>query len=245
MCSLTVIVQRLDHVHVVVQDAVLRMHDWRAGDENVTESQVSPLKQRWCFRSQSQSTVGGAWQRREFVLCRVELDPSPDPVCFTCISMKHKVIYPSTAVSLSLKPVKQTLISFPGKVTCHIVQLLQSLVPRFYLYLGKALTPHTAPVSQPRAGGALLPLFDLAGLCAQTCPPSSEPVSVKSTSRVQLRLCPLKVKISNKVYLPYTSELAVCGWRWPSPDCMSVTGSLCVAARVRVHLAPVRMGLEQ
>lgn len=133
----------------------------------------------------------------EFVFCRVELDPSPDPVCFTCISMKYKVIYPSTAISLSLKPVKQTLISFPGKVTCHIVQLLQSLVPRFYLYLGKALTPHTAPMSQPSAGGGggglscpeREPLFDLAGLRAQTC----LPLSVKSTSHVQLRLCPLKV----------------------------------------------------
>ncbi len=38
----------------------------------------------------------------EFVLCRVELEPSPTPVCFTCISMKQEVIYPSTALSLSL-----------------------------------------------------------------------------------------------------------------------------------------------
>lgn len=38
----------------------------------------------------------------KFVLCRVELEPSPTPVCFTCISMKQEVIYPSIAASLSL-----------------------------------------------------------------------------------------------------------------------------------------------
>lgn len=77
-------------------------------------------------------------------------------MCFTCISMKQKVIYPSTAVSLYLsfphslsvsQPVKQTLISLPGKVTQTVVQLFQSLSSRFHLYQEKALTPHTAAVS--------------------------------------------------------------------------------------------------
>lgn len=36
------------------------------------------------------------------VLYRQELEPCPTPVCFTCISMKPEVIYPSAGVSLSL-----------------------------------------------------------------------------------------------------------------------------------------------
>lgn len=81
----------------------------------------------------------------EFVLCRVELEPSPTPVCFTCISMKRERWFTLLLQSASLsQPVKQTLISLPGKVTHSVVQLFQSLSSPFHLYLGKALTPHTA-----------------------------------------------------------------------------------------------------
>lgn len=83
----------------------------------------------------------------EFVLCRVELEPSPTPVCFTCISMKQEVIYPSAAatslsVSLPVSPADIDLFAKQGDRQCF--QLFQTLCFPFHLYLGKALTPHVA-----------------------------------------------------------------------------------------------------
>lgn len=83
----------------------------------------------------------------EFVLCRVELEPSPTPVCFTCISMKQEVIYPSAAatslsVSLPVSPADIDLFVKQGDRQCF--QLFQTLCFPFHLYLGKALTPHVA-----------------------------------------------------------------------------------------------------
>lgn len=85
----------------------------------------------------------------EFVLCRVELEPSPTPVCFTCISMKQEVIYPSAAatslsvcLSLPVSPADIDLFAKQGDRQCF--QLFQTLCFPFHLYLGKALTPHVA-----------------------------------------------------------------------------------------------------
>lgn len=107
----------------------------------------------------------------EFVLCRVELEPSPTPVCFTCISMKQEVIYPSAAatslsVSLSLS-VQQTLISLPSKVTDSVFS--SSKLSAFpFICTWERPWPHTLPLCVlPSAHGP--PLYKALFACVCQC----------------------------------------------------------------------------
>lgn len=113
------------------------------------------------------------------VLCRLELDSSPVPSCVFYLHLNEVKGDLPFDCSLSLSQSNRHWSLFPGKVTLHTVQLLRSLAPRFYLYLGKALTPHTAPMLQQGWGWGR----GGTGLWADTCLHLSSPVFVKPTSR--------------------------------------------------------------
>lgn len=203
----------------------------------------------------------------EFVLCRVELEPSPTPVCFTCISMKQEVIYPSAAatslsVSLSLS-VQQTLISLPSKVTDSVFS--SSKLSAFpFICTWERPWPHTLPLCVlPSAHGP--PLYKALFACVCQC------VSVwvgkwtcMSTLCVYvfLTLCLTSSVFTfmnrcmqffadsprcTAVYLNCcTSGSLSILWCFlrSSLCCRSITGSCFIPERVRVHLVPVWIGLQ-
>lgn len=256
--------QLQENVHVVVQDVVLRMHDWRAGDENVlsfgwTEltSFSSQTMQGWCFRSQSvKKHAGGVWQSR----------------VFPCMSLCSSGWSWTRARSLCVLPASQWSVRWftlrlqsasPLSQSNRHWSLSQARWPAILFSSSKAVClafictwerpwpTHRSHVTAFCRGGLSYPerepLFDLAQSRA-VC--TNLPALVRSclssplhsfmpneTVHLQQSVFTVRLRVGYMVWRMFR-------WCWPSLGCGSVAGSSGVAARVKVHLAPVRIGLQ-